>query len=165
MFTSYNKRPASNEVNIALIVQVYELHLSYIDCYSELTRRLEMADTRHDSEKGKMTVEEAGHKGGERVRELIEEGKQMEEGKGGGHHSSSHSSGQHGQSDSHSSGQGRESSSHSSGEGRESGSHSSGQNRQSDSQGRSGSDNQHEHTRGGSHEQHVKAGQQSHKNS
>src|SRR5690242_69831 len=155
MFTSYNKRPAFNEVNIVLIVQVYELHLSYIDCYSELTRRLEMADTRHDSEKGKMTVEEAGHKGGERVRELVEEGKQMEEGKGGGHHSSSHSSGHDRQSDSHSSGQGRESDSQS-----------SGHSQQSHSQGRSGSNDQDEHTRGGgSHEQHVKAGQQSHKNS
>ena len=28
--------------------------------------------------KGSMTVEEAGHKGGQRVRELIEEGKQAE---------------------------------------------------------------------------------------
>jgi hypothetical protein len=29
--------------------------------------------------KGKMTVEEAGHKGGQKVRRLIEEGKKFEE--------------------------------------------------------------------------------------
>lgn len=35
--------------------------------------------TSHSKESGDMTVSEAGHKGGERVRELIEEGKQAEE--------------------------------------------------------------------------------------
>ncbi len=40
-----------------------------------------MAEERGRSEregKGSMTVEEAGHKGGQRVKELIEEGKQAE---------------------------------------------------------------------------------------
>jgi len=40
-----------------------------------------LAEARGRSEregKGSMTVEEAGHKGGQRVRELIEEGKQAE---------------------------------------------------------------------------------------
>jgi len=36
----------------------------------------------NDEEKGKMTVEEAGHKGGERVKELIEEGEELEEKEG-----------------------------------------------------------------------------------
>jgi hypothetical protein len=34
--------------------------------------------TREKEGKGSMTVEEAGHKGGQRVRELIEEGKKAE---------------------------------------------------------------------------------------
>jgi hypothetical protein len=36
--------------------------------------------TGNDKEKGKMTVEEAGHKGGQRVKELVEEGKREEVG-------------------------------------------------------------------------------------
>lgn len=32
-----------------------------------------------DKNKGKMTVEEAGHKGGQRVKKLVEEGKEFEE--------------------------------------------------------------------------------------
>jgi|GEM_PF-1249023 len=40
--------------------------------------------TREKEGTGKMTVEEAGHLGGQRVRELVQEGKEMEreEGKG-----------------------------------------------------------------------------------
>ena len=34
-------------------------------------------------EKGSMTVEEAGRMGGQRVREVVEEGKQQEQGSGG----------------------------------------------------------------------------------
>lgn len=37
------------------------------------------------NEKGDMTVREAGHKGGQRVRELVEEGKESEDGRGSGH--------------------------------------------------------------------------------
>ena len=50
--------------------------------------------------KGDMSVREAGQKGGERVRELVEEGKQSEgSGSGrGGSHGSSGSSGSHGSS-------------------------------------------------------------------
>jgi hypothetical protein len=34
---------------------------------------------RNEEKKGEMTVEEAGHKGGQKVRKLIEEGKEHEE--------------------------------------------------------------------------------------
>lgn len=49
------------------------------------------------SDNGDMTVREAGQKGGERVRELVEEGKQSE-GSGSGRGGSHGSSGGHGSS-------------------------------------------------------------------
>ncbi|MDC3959410.1 hypothetical protein [Polyangium jinanense] len=47
-------------------------------------------------EKGSMTVEEAGRMGGQRVRELVEEGKQAEGEQGGGGESSGGSQQQQG---------------------------------------------------------------------
>jgi hypothetical protein len=38
-----------------------------------------------NEDNGDMTVREAGHKGGQRVRELVEEGKESEDGRGSGH--------------------------------------------------------------------------------
>jgi hypothetical protein len=38
-----------------------------------------LAKKKEESSKGEMTVEEAGHKGGQKVRRLIEEGKEREE--------------------------------------------------------------------------------------
>lgn len=38
-----------------------------------------MADDRERETEGKMTVEEAGHKGGQKVKDLIEKGKDVEE--------------------------------------------------------------------------------------
>ncbi len=46
----------------------------------EASRRSEKEEPRREV-KGTMTVQEAGHKGGQRVKELIEEGKEAE-GKG-----------------------------------------------------------------------------------
>jgi len=37
-----------------------------------------MSRRKEESRKGEMTVEEAGHKGGQKVRRLIEEGKKYE---------------------------------------------------------------------------------------
>ena len=45
--------------------------------------------TREKEGNGSMTVEEAGHKGGQRVRELIEEGKKLEGGSEGSNKSTS----------------------------------------------------------------------------
>jgi hypothetical protein len=38
-----------------------------------------LSKKKHESKKGEMTVEEAGHKGGQKVRRLIQEGKEHEE--------------------------------------------------------------------------------------
>ena len=40
-----------------------------------------MSKRKEEKPKGEMTVEEAGHKGGQKVRRLIQEGKEYEENK------------------------------------------------------------------------------------
>jgi hypothetical protein len=49
---------------------------------SDHQHKLESSDEPTTKEKGGLTVEEAGHKDGQRVKELVEEGKEKEEAQG-----------------------------------------------------------------------------------